>query len=104
MTPPLRVPSCDPRSSRRGSHDVAFGRSSRSEATRDVADAAIVEVLHDEEVDEAAIIERVAQKKLRTLRGLDEETQRRRLFSYLARRGYDVEDVRVAVRSALGSS
>jgi regulatory protein len=71
---------------------------------RDVADAAIVEVLHDEGVDETANIERVAQKKLRTLRGLDEETQRRRLFAYLARCGYDVEDVRVAVRSALGSS
>jgi regulatory protein len=68
---------------------------------RDVADAAIVEVLHDDEVDESAKIERVAQKKLRTLRGLDEETQRRRLFSYLARRGYEVDEVRSVVRRVL---
>jgi regulatory protein len=64
---------------------------------RDVADSAIVEVLHDDEIDEAANIERVARKKLRALRGLDEETQRRRLFAFLARRGYDVDDVRTVV-------
>ncbi len=69
---------------------------------RDIADAAIVEVLQDDDVDEAANIERVAQKKLRTLRGLDEETKRRRLFSYLARRGYEVDDVRAVVRRVVG--
>ena len=66
---------------------------------RDVADAAIVEVLHDDDVDESAHIERVARKKLRTLRGLDEETRERRLFSYLARRGYDVDEVRAVMRT-----
>ncbi len=71
---------------------------------RDIADAAIDEVLHDEDVDEAAGIERVAQKKLTTLRGLQGETQRRRLFSYLARRGYDVDDVRAVVRRLLSGS
>ena len=64
---------------------------------RDVADAAIVEVLHDDEVDEGANVERAALKKLRTLRGLDEETQRRRLYGYLARRGYSAGDVRVVL-------
>ncbi len=64
---------------------------------RDVADAAIVEVLHDDEVDEVANIERAASRKLRTLRGLDEETQRRRLYGYLARRGYAADDVRAVV-------
>jgi len=66
---------------------------------RDVADAAIVEVLHDDDVDESANIERVARKKLRTLRDLDEETRERRLFSYLARRGYDVDEVRAVMRT-----
>ena len=61
---------------------------------REVADAAIVEVLQDDEVDEVANIERSARKKLRTLAGLDEETQRRRLYAYLARRGYSIDDVR----------
>jgi regulatory protein len=72
---------------------------------RNVADAAIVEVLHDDEVDEAANIERVARKKLRTLQSLDQETRRRRLYAYLARRGYDVDDVRRVVSALLvGSS
>ena len=64
---------------------------------RDIADAAIVEVLHDDNVDETANIDRVARKKLRTLSGLDPDTQRRRLFAFLARRGYDVDDVRAVV-------
>jgi regulatory protein len=64
---------------------------------RDVADAAIVEVLHDDAIDEAANIERVARKKLRALQGLDGDTQRRRLFAFLARRGYGVDDVRTVV-------
>ena len=64
---------------------------------RDVADAAIVEVLHDDEVDEVANIERAARKKLRTLAGLDAETQRRRLYAHLARRGYSMDDVRAVL-------
>ena len=64
---------------------------------REISEAAIAEVLHDDDVDEGANIERVARKKLRTLRGLDEETQRRRLYAYLARRGYDVDGVRAVV-------
>ena len=64
---------------------------------RDVADAAIIEVLHDDEVDEGANIERAALKKLRTLRGLDEETRRRRLYAYLGRRGYSADQVRAAL-------
>jgi regulatory protein len=68
---------------------------------RDITDAAITEVLHDDAIDEAANIERVAQKKLRTLRDLDEETRRRRLFSYLARRGYEIDAVRAVVRRVL---
>ena len=61
---------------------------------RDVADAAIIEVMRDEDVDEVANIERVARKKLRALKGLDEDTQRRRLQGFLARRGYGIDDVR----------
>jgi regulatory protein len=64
---------------------------------RDVADAAIAEVLHDDDVDEAANIERVARKKLRTLQRVDEETRRRRLFAYLSRRGYEIDEVRAVV-------
>jgi regulatory protein len=66
---------------------------------REVADAAIVEILEDEGIDESATVERVARKKLRTLSGLDEETQRRRLLAYLARRGYDVDAVRAVLKT-----
>jgi len=69
----------------------------RRGVARDIADAAIVEVLHDDNVDENANIERVARKKLRMLSGLDQDTQRRRLFAFLARRGYEVDDVRAVV-------
>jgi regulatory protein len=71
---------------------------SKRGVARNVADEAIAEVFDDEAVDESANIDRVGSKKLNTLRDLDEEIQRRRLFSYLARRGYDVDDVRAAVR------
>lgn len=64
---------------------------------RDISEAAITEVLHDDDVDEAANVERVARKKLSTLKGLAAETQHRRLSSYLARRGYDVDAVRDVV-------
>ena len=64
---------------------------------RDIADAAIIEVLHDDEVDEGANIERAALKKLRALRGLDDETRRRRLYAYLGRRGYSVDQVRAVL-------
>jgi regulatory protein len=66
---------------------------------RDVAEAAIIEVLEDEGVDESANLERVARKKLRTLKGMDVETQRRRLSGYLARRGYDVDAVRTLLQT-----
>ena len=69
----------------------------RRGVARDIADAAIVEVLHDDSIDETATIDRVARKKLRTLSGLDQDTQRRRLFAFLARRGYEVDDVRAVV-------
>jgi regulatory protein len=66
----------------------------RRGVARDVADEAIGEVLSDEAVDEEAIIERVAAKKLRTLSKLDADTRRRRLYAFLARRGYELDDIR----------
>ena len=66
---------------------------------REVASAAIDEIFADERVDEAGTLERVAKKKLETLARLDQRTQRRRLYAYLARRGYDSDDVGRVVRS-----
>jgi regulatory protein len=68
---------------------------------RDVSDEAIVEVFEEEGVDEAAAIERVARKKLRTLTGLDTATQKRRLYGFLARRGYNSDAIARVLRVLL---
>ena len=65
---------------------------------RDVSEQAIEDVFAEERVDEGEAIERVARKKLRMLARLDVPTQRRRLFGYLARRGYDSDDITRVVR------
>jgi regulatory protein len=66
----------------------------RKGVARELADEAIAETMADEAVDEDAMIERAARKKLRTLGKLDAPTRKRRLFSYLARRGYEMDDIR----------
>ena len=68
---------------------------------REVADEAIAEVLADEGVDESEIVERVARKKARSLAKLDAPTRRRRLYSFLARRGYEADAIRRAMAAVL---
>jgi regulatory protein len=71
---------------------------------RSVADAAIAHVFEEEQVNEAASIERVARKKLKTLAKLDAVTQRRRLYAFLARRGYDSDAIGGALRELVAES
>ncbi|HEY9228464.1 MAG TPA: regulatory protein RecX [Gemmatimonadaceae bacterium] len=68
---------------------------------QDVTSDAIEDVFADEEVDEDAAIERVARKKLRMLTKVDDATRRRRLYSFLARRGYESEDIGRVMRLLL---
>src|SRR5581483_2891520 len=70
----------------------------RRGVARDVSEHAIEDVFDEERVDEDAAIERVARKKLRMLTKVDDETRRRRLYAFLARRGYDSEDIGRVVR------
>jgi len=70
----------------------------RRGVARAVADDAIAEVFAEEVVDEDATIQRVARKKLRTLTRLNEPVRRRRLYAFLARRGYDADDIARVVR------
>ena len=58
---------------------------------RSIADEAVDEVLEEEGIDEQENAETVAQKRLRTLGNVDPRARRRRLYGYLARRGYDGE-------------
>ena len=71
---------------------------------REVSDAAIDEVFEEEGVDDSASIERVARKKLKTLDKLDVPTQRRRLYAFLARRGYDSDDIANVTQALLQTS
>ena len=68
---------------------------------REIADGAIEEVFDEEGVDENASIERVARKKLRMLAKVDDATRKRRLYGFLARRGYDHEDIQRVLRGVL---
>src|SRR5204862_4646626 len=54
----------------------------------DVATTAIANVIADEEIDTDAVIAGGARKKLAQLADLEPLVVRRRLFAFLARRGY----------------
>ena len=69
----------------------------------EVADAAIAEVFAEEHVDEEGTLERVARRKLKSLSRLDSTVQRRRLYSFLARRGYDSDDIARTLRTLLST-
>jgi regulatory protein len=72
----------------------------RKGVSRSVAGEAIENVFEEEAVDQRAIVEEAARKKLRSLSGLEPAVQRRRLYAFLARRGYDLDDIRAAVEAA----
>jgi SOS response regulatory protein OraA/RecX len=69
-----------------------------------MADAAIADVMDEESVDERALLEVAARKKLSALRGQDPESVKRRLYGYLARRGYASDDIAAVVRTLLAVS
>jgi regulatory protein len=83
--------------SKRRLHQELFKRG----VARDVADAAVTEVLEEENVDQVAIAERVARKRLPSLASADAQSRRRRLYSFLARRGHDSETIRVVMQRVL---
>jgi regulatory protein len=72
----------------------------RKGVSRSVAGEAIENVFEEEAVDQRAIVEEAARKKLHSLSGLEPAVQRRRLYAFLARRGYDLDDIRAAVEAA----
>jgi regulatory protein len=83
--------------SRRRLHQELFKRG----VARAVADEAVTEVLEDENIDEVAVAERVARKRLPSLASADPQSRRRRLYSFLARRGHDSETIRVVMARVL---
>jgi regulatory protein len=76
----------------------------RKGVERAVADDEIAEVFAEEEVDEVAAATALARKRARSLGGIDAQSQRRRIYSFLARRGYSPDIISSAIRSATASS
>ena len=62
---------------------------------------AIATVFTDEAVDPAALAEKTARKKLKQMGDLEPLVLRRRLFGFLARRGYELDDIKRAVSKVL---
>ena len=77
---------------RRISQDLA-----RKGVSTEISKQAIADVVADEGVDTRAVIERVARKKLASMGDLEPVVLRRRLFAFLARRGYELDEIRDAV-------
>ncbi|MGI8402988.1 MAG: regulatory protein RecX [Gemmatimonadaceae bacterium] len=63
----------------------------------ELATTAIANVIEQEEIDPAVVIERVARKRLAQLGDLDPLVIRRRLFAFLARRGYELDEIKAVV-------
>jgi regulatory protein len=66
---------------------------------RDLADRAVSEIVAEEQIDERAQAQALAAKKMRSLAKLAPEVQRRRLYGFLARKGYSPDLVMSAVRA-----
>lgn len=73
----------------------------RRGVARDVADEAISNVMEDDSIDSEAIIEKIARRKARSLAKLEPAARRRRLYDFLARRGYDHDDIQRAIATVL---
>lgn len=63
----------------------------------DIAERALEELQVDEGVDASTSIQRVADKKWKALARLDDLTRRRRLYAFLARRGFSPDEIRGAM-------
>jgi regulatory protein len=66
-----------------------------------LANAAIAKVFEDEQIDATVLAEKAARKKLAQMGDLEPLVLRRRLFGFLARRGYELDDIKRAVSKVL---
>jgi regulatory protein len=66
-----------------------------------LAGDAIAKVFADEEVDPSAMAEKTARKKLKQMGDLEPLVLRRRLFGFLARRGYELDDIKRVVSKVI---
>ncbi|MEP7001580.1 MAG: regulatory protein RecX [bacterium] len=71
----------------------------RKGVAREVGNEAIELVFDEEGIDQREVVEAAARKKLRTLAKHEPVVRRRRLYAFLARRGYDSDDIRRAMEA-----
>ncbi len=64
----------------------------------DLIAAAVADVMEDEGVDERALVEAAAAKKMRSLAKYEPDVQRRRLYGFLARKGFSADLIREVVQ------
>ena len=64
---------------------------------RQAAAAAVQDILAEEAIDIPTVLEDLVRRRARTLGRLDATTRRRRLFAYLARRGFDSGAIAIAL-------
>lgn len=64
---------------------------------RDVAKSAAAAAAEEEGIDPVASMEKIAAKKAASMADLEPLVSRRRLFAFLVRKGYDLDDVKRVV-------
>jgi regulatory protein len=64
---------------------------------RTLADQAIAEVFADHGIDESEQAREAAARKLRTLSKLEPQVAKRRLYGFLARKGFGAEAIRAGL-------
>lgn len=74
----------------------------RKGVVNEVADRALEELEEEEGIDPSSSIQRVAEKKWKSLAKLADFTRRRRLYAFLARRGYSPDEIRTAMATVGG--
>lgn len=71
---------------------------SRRGVSREIAEQALSRLRDEDGLDAKAGIHRIARKKWLSLASCDDFTRRRRLYAFLARRGFDPDEIRDAMR------
>lgn len=71
----------------------------RKGVSRALAEEAVDGLLERDGIDASAAIQRVAEKKWNALATLDAFTRRRRLYAFLARRGFNPDEIRNAMNA-----
>ncbi|MDO8502364.1 MAG: regulatory protein RecX [Gemmatimonadaceae bacterium] len=69
----------------------------RKGVARDLAKRAAASVMDEEAIDTSVAVLRAAQKKLASLGDLEPVVKRRRVFAFLARRGFELNEINAAI-------